>query len=40
MHRNCSSTVAHALDAALEGGAARVWACLIGWWPLFRLLDD
>jgi hypothetical protein len=37
-HRNCSSTVARALDAALEGAAARVWARLDGWWPLFRLL--
>ncbi|MGO4413954.1 MULTISPECIES: HdeD family acid-resistance protein [Cupriavidus] len=37
-HRNCSSTVAQALDAALEGAAARVWARLDGWWPLLRLL--
>lgn len=37
-HRNCSSTVARALDAALEGAATRVWARLTGWWPLFRLL--
>ncbi|MGO4812946.1 HdeD family acid-resistance protein [Cupriavidus sp. 2MCAB6] len=37
-HRNCSSTVARALDAALEGAGARVWARLDGWWPLFRLV--
>jgi hypothetical protein len=37
-HRNCSSTVARARDAALEGAATRVWARLRGWWPLFRLL--
>ena len=37
-HRNCSSTVARALEAALEGSAARVWAHLDGWWPLLRLL--
>ncbi|KAF7962442.1 hypothetical protein AWV80_40390 [Cupriavidus sp. UYMU48A] len=37
-HRNCSSTVARALDAALEGAATRVWVRLRGWWPLFRLL--
>ena len=37
-HRNCSSTVARALDAALEGAASRVWARLDGWWPLCRLL--
>ncbi len=30
-HRNCSSTVARALDAALEGAATRVWARLRGW---------
>jgi len=36
--RNCSSAVARALDAALEGAATRVWARLDGWWPLFRLL--
>lgn len=37
-HRNCSSTVARALDAALEGAGARVWTRLDGWWPLFRLV--
>ena len=37
-HRNCSSTVARALDAALEGAATRAWTRLGGWWPLFRLL--
>lgn len=37
-YRNCSSTVARALDAALEGAGARVWARLDGWWPLLRLV--
>lgn len=37
-HRNCSSTVSHALEAALEGASARVWREARGWRPLWRLL--
>ena len=37
-HRNCSSTVARALEAALQGLVARAWTHLDGWWPLFRLV--
>ncbi|KAI3599817.1 hypothetical protein D8I24_5312 [Cupriavidus necator H850] len=36
--RNCSSTVSHALEAALEGASARVWRQAKGWRPLWRLL--
>jgi len=37
-HRNCSSSVARALEAALEGASARVWGRLGGWKPLLRVL--
>ncbi|MDK3024008.1 DUF308 domain-containing protein [Cupriavidus taiwanensis] len=37
-YRNCSSTVSHALEAALEGASARVWRQARGWRPLWRLL--
>ena len=37
-HRNCSSTVAHALEAAIEGASARVWRHSGGWRPFFRVL--
>jgi uncharacterized membrane protein HdeD (DUF308 family) len=37
-HRNCSSTVAHALDAAIEGAASRVWGRSGSWKTLVRLL--
>jgi uncharacterized membrane protein HdeD (DUF308 family) len=36
--RNCSTSVALALEAALEGVAARVWGPLGGWQPLLRVL--
>ncbi|WP_028227331.1 HdeD family acid-resistance protein [Paraburkholderia ferrariae] len=35
-YRNCSSTVAHALEAALEGATPRVWGR--GWWAFARML--
>jgi uncharacterized membrane protein HdeD (DUF308 family) len=37
-HRNCSSTVAHALDAAIEGAAVRLWGKNGSWKTLIRLL--
>lgn len=37
-HRNCSSSVSRALEAAIEGASARVWAQRGGWRPLLRLL--
>jgi len=37
-HRNCSSSVSRALEAAIEGASARVWAQTGGWRPLLRLL--
>ncbi len=36
-HRNCSTTVAQALEAALEGACARVWGSG-GWLPFVRML--
>jgi hypothetical protein len=38
-HRNCSSTVARALEAAIEGASARVWAKSGGWKPLVRVMS-
>jgi uncharacterized membrane protein HdeD (DUF308 family) len=38
-HRNCSSTVARALEAAIEGASARVWAKSGGWKPLMRVMS-
>ncbi|WP_035512614.1 HdeD family acid-resistance protein [Paraburkholderia nodosa] len=35
-HRNCSSTVSHALEAALEGATPRVWGH--GWLAFARML--
>ncbi|MDR3100185.1 MAG: hypothetical protein LBV73_24370, partial [Paraburkholderia sp.] len=35
-HRNCSSTVSHALEAALEGATPRVWGG--GWLAFVRML--
>jgi uncharacterized membrane protein HdeD (DUF308 family) len=35
-HRNCSSTVSHALEAALEGATPRVWGG--GWFAFARML--
>ncbi|WP_322052631.1 HdeD family acid-resistance protein [Paraburkholderia bannensis] len=35
-HRNCSSTVSHALEAALEGSTPRVWGG--GWLAFARML--
>ncbi|CDY75004.1 FIG00455164: hypothetical protein [Caballeronia glathei] len=37
-HRNCSSTVAKALEAAIEGASARVWGSGGGWKPFVRIL--
>lgn len=37
-HRNCSTTVARALEAALDGALARVWRGSQGWKPLLWLL--
>lgn len=37
-HRNCSSTVAHALDAAIEGAAVRLWGQRGSWKTFIRLL--
>ncbi|HZZ11380.1 MAG TPA: DUF308 domain-containing protein [Paraburkholderia sp.] len=37
-HRNCSSTVSRALEAALEGASARVWGQLGGWRPFLRVM--
>ncbi|WP_454674425.1 HdeD family acid-resistance protein [Achromobacter pestifer] len=37
-HRNCSSSVAHALDAALDGVVGRLHGDEAGWRVLFRLL--
>lgn len=36
-HRNCSSTVSHALEAALEGATPRVWGH--GWLAFVRMLS-
>ncbi|WP_144108375.1 HdeD family acid-resistance protein [Paraburkholderia sp. BCC1886] len=37
-HRNCSSTVSRALEAAIEGASARVWGRLGGWRPFLRVI--
>jgi hypothetical protein len=37
-YRNCSSTVARALEAAIEGASARVWGSGGGWQPLIRIM--
>ena len=37
-HRNCSSTVAHALEAALEGAVGRLHGDRAGWRSLLRVL--
>ncbi|SAL21211.1 membrane protein [Caballeronia terrestris] len=37
-YRNCSSTVARALEAAIEGASARVWGKGGGWKPFLRIL--
>ncbi|WP_250494144.1 DUF308 domain-containing protein [Caballeronia sp. GAWG1-1] len=37
-YRNCSSTVARALEAAIEGASARVWGKRGGWNPLVRIM--
>ncbi|MGF6775343.1 HdeD family acid-resistance protein [Paraburkholderia sp. GAS334] len=37
-HRNCSSTVSRALEAAIEGASARVWHRKGGWRPFVRVL--
>src|SRR5471032_2111196 len=36
-HRNCSSTVSRALEAAIEGASARVWGSVGGWRPFWRV---
>ena len=38
-YRNCSSTVTRALEAAIEGASARVWAKSGGWKPLLRVMS-
>ncbi|MFM0593077.1 HdeD family acid-resistance protein [Paraburkholderia dilworthii] len=37
-HRNCSSSVSRALEAAIEGASARVWGDLGGWRPFLRVI--
>jgi uncharacterized membrane protein HdeD (DUF308 family) len=37
-HRNCSSTVSRALEAAIEGASARVWGRHKGWRPFLRVV--
>ena len=37
-HRNCSSSVARALEAALEGAAGRLYGVRAGWGALFRMM--
>jgi uncharacterized membrane protein HdeD (DUF308 family) len=37
-HRNCSSTVSRALEAAIEGASARVWGSVGGWRPFWRVI--
>jgi uncharacterized membrane protein HdeD (DUF308 family) len=37
-HRNCSSSVSRALEAALEGAAGRLYGERAGWSALFRML--
>jgi uncharacterized membrane protein HdeD (DUF308 family) len=36
-YRNCSSTVAKALEAAIEGASARAWGKKGGWKPFLRI---
>ncbi|KND60183.1 hypothetical protein BVER_00255c [Candidatus Burkholderia verschuerenii] len=36
-YRNCSSTVARALEAAIEGASTRVWGRGGGWRPFWRI---
>lgn len=36
-YRNCSSTVAKALEAAIEGASTRAWGTKGGWKPLLRI---
>jgi uncharacterized membrane protein HdeD (DUF308 family) len=36
-HRNCSSTVARALEAAIEGASARAWGKGGGWKPFWQI---
>jgi uncharacterized membrane protein HdeD (DUF308 family) len=36
-YRNCSSTVARALEAAIEGASTRAWGRRGGWRPFWRL---
>jgi hypothetical protein len=36
-YRNCSSTVAKALEAAIEGASARAWGKGGGWRPLLQI---
>ncbi|NPT34710.1 HdeD family acid-resistance protein [Paraburkholderia xenovorans] len=38
-HRNCSSSVSRALEAAIEGASARVWGGLGGWRPFLRVIS-
>lgn len=37
-HRNCSSSVSRALEAALEGAAGRLYGARAGWGALFRIV--
>ncbi|WP_277182289.1 HdeD family acid-resistance protein [Caballeronia sp. BR00000012568055] len=37
-HRNCSSSVSRALEAALEGAAGRLYGTRAGWGALFRMI--
>jgi hypothetical protein len=37
-HRNCSSSVSRALEAAIEGASARVWGRHKGWTPFLRVI--
>jgi len=37
-HRNCSSSVSRALEAALEGAAGRLYGARAGWGALFRMI--
>ncbi|MBS0847355.1 DUF308 domain-containing protein [Citrobacter sp. JGM124] len=37
-HRNCSSSVARALEAALEGVIGRIWSHRGHWWILTRMM--
>lgn len=38
-HRNCSSSVSRALEAAIEGASSRVWGDFRGWQPFLRLIS-